>query len=84
MTKPHTLHIDGALVIIEGAVGLHEDVNIIYVVDGYQVTISTMDGGRTIHRAEGKTIEAAMIALANWLIENDMGHWSKIRESIRK
>lgn len=51
-----------ALEELEKWLGLHQEVrDIIYVVDGYEVTISPDDGNTIIH-ARGETIAEAILA----------------------
>lgn len=53
-----------SLASLEGAVGLHESVEVAYVVDGYEATLTIHDGASTRASAEGATILAALEALA--------------------
>lgn len=48
--------------ILDSWVGLHEEIQIIYVVDGYEAILYSQDGQRRAY-AHGKTIGAALLAL---------------------
>lgn len=53
----------------EDALGLHEVVEIIYVVDGYEAIFYIQDGQLELHRAKGATVARAMVGLLAMLKE---------------
>ncbi len=56
-----------ATIRIEKNMGLHERFELLYVVDGYQAELSTLDGDVTVERQNGGTVAEAIIALAEKL-----------------
>lgn len=48
---------------LDAAIGLHEEVTIIYVVHGYVASLYVMDGGRESAIGEGETVAEALDAL---------------------
>lgn len=48
---------------IENCCQLHEEIRIIYIVDGYDVVLSTMDGQREYANAQGPSILEALAKL---------------------
>ena len=52
---------------IQNCISLHEEVRIIYVVDGYEAAISVGDGAKDLFCTEGKTVEEALKNLDNVL-----------------
>jgi hypothetical protein len=52
---------------LQDYVGLHESVEITYVVDGYEATLTTHDGASKKASAKGHTITAALTALSRAL-----------------
>lgn len=49
---------------IELSLQLHERIEIIYVVDGYQVQFYTQDGSELVYEVHGETLQQAMEKLA--------------------
>lgn len=54
---------------LDSFIGLHELIEIIYVVDGYQAILLTDDGDTVVHEAQGDTIDEALSQLLNKLTE---------------
>jgi hypothetical protein len=52
---------------LEARLGLHEELSIIYVVDGYQATLLTSDGAVALAAASGPTIAEALNRLSDVL-----------------
>jgi len=53
---------------LDAAVGLHEGVELIYVVDGYEASLTTHDGATVKASAWGETIMDALVALGRTLL----------------
>jgi len=45
---------------LESKLGLHTGVDLLYVVDGYEVEVSDHDGGNIVCRGRGSTLRAAI------------------------
>ena len=60
-----------ALEALEASVGLHESIEIDYLVDRYEASRTTHDGATTTHIAEGPTMMGALQALARALASTD-------------
>lgn len=58
---------------LESKLGLHQEITIIYVVDGYLAIFSTNDGNKRVEEAHGQTIQAAIN-----LLNEKMKKWNKI------
>lgn len=48
---------------LDRRLGLHEELSIYYVVDGFCASLSTDDGSKCIDMADGPTLEEAIAAL---------------------
>lgn len=60
-----TPDVKAALERLDGLVGLHEGIEIIYVVDGYEAMLTEDDGAIAARSAFGETIVDALCALAS-------------------
>ena len=61
---------DEAHAILERRLGLHERLEVIYVADGYEATLSTHDGDEVVGSCHGSTITEALVGLAQFLKAN--------------
>jgi hypothetical protein len=69
---------------LERFVQLHENVRIIYIVDGYQATLETRDGNIDVLSAEAETIPDALAELGLLVSEKYTDVYEMRRQAIRK
>ena len=62
---------------LQKALGLHERVEIIYVVDGYEAIFSTQDGNIQVASARGTTVVEALTALSERVKDFDRKEFFK-------
>lgn len=65
---------------LENFLQLHENINIIYLVDGYRATLYTKDGNAEVTSAEGTNIIEALINLKNKMVRSGLLDVYEMRE----
>lgn len=60
-------------------IGLHEQLRVIYVVDGYHAIIETQDGDREVASADGPSVAAAIDSLEKTLRANGITDYKGVR-----
>ena len=64
---------------IETLLQLHEQIEIIYVVDGYEAKLATSDGDISVHAAHGKTVAEALERL-----NSEISHFKNVDDMRKK
>lgn len=65
-------------------IGLHEQLRVIYVVDGYQAIIETQDGDRQVAKASGPSVAAAIDSLEKTLRAHGVTDYKGVRSHAGK
>lgn len=56
-----------ALGLVQNRLGLHEELTVVYVVDGYEASLTSADGNVTVASVKATTLSSALYLLAGIL-----------------